>query len=380
MSDINFLKTSGMSFQDTIEFYYSKLDRDIHIILLENQLEKIKADINHWHAVEKTRKHVQKLLTRYQPAQLSKEWFDIRSHMLSASSDIGAITGFSYTQAHSPKNNDKGLVNYHINKALQSKEIEQLILKKCGQDKNKFVGNEATRFGSKFEEIASRIYQHKTKQVVLEFGLLQHPNYSFVGASPDGITPDGIMLEIKCPMHRKITGVVPSNYWCQMQVQMEVADLDNCDFVECKFIECSREECMEDHPTYKGCIGEMYRCSCDDFTECGCYSDLSNRVYIYSNVSNTVARQIDSVKTQYMLNYAHKYKYRKNIYWVLKTFSLVRVTRDCDWWNNNIKNIETVWESILEHRNNKDKLNELMITHMTPSELLLQDEYNSVFE
>ena len=67
---------------------------------------------------------------------------------------------------------------------------------------------------------------------VHEFGLLRHPTFRCFGASPDGVTELGVMVEIKCPIKRKITGEVQEQYWMQMQGQMEVADLDACDFVE----------------------------------------------------------------------------------------------------------------------------------------------------
>ena len=67
---------------------------------------------------------------------------------------------------------------------------------------------------------------------VHEFGLLRHPTLRCFGASPDGVTELGIMVEIKCPIRRKITGDIPDQYWVQMQGQMEVADLNGCDFVE----------------------------------------------------------------------------------------------------------------------------------------------------
>ena len=42
------------------------------------------------------------------------------------------------------------------------------------------------------------------------------------------------MLEIKCPMTRKLNGDVlhkkTEMYWAQMQLQLEVCDLFECDF------------------------------------------------------------------------------------------------------------------------------------------------------
>ena len=57
--------------------------------------------------------------------------------------------------------------------------------------------------------------------------LMKHKNMSYpesieyLAASPDGITPDGVMLEIKCPLSREIKGIPPIYYWQQMQQQLD---------------------------------------------------------------------------------------------------------------------------------------------------------------
>ena len=54
-------------------------------------------------------------------------------------------------------------------------------------------------------------YEIRNKTSVIEFGCLPHPIYT-IRCFPDGITPDGIMLEIKCPYSREIKGYPPI-YW-----------------------------------------------------------------------------------------------------------------------------------------------------------------------
>ena len=55
------------------------------------------------------------------------------------------------------------------------------------------------------------------------------------------------MLEIKCPYSREITGIVPQMYWKQVQGQLEVCDLEVCDFLECKITQYdSQEQFYED--------------------------------------------------------------------------------------------------------------------------------------
>lgn len=40
---------------------------------------------------------------------------------------------------------------------------------------------------------------------IYEFGLMKNPHHDFFGASPDGISELGVMLEIKCPYKRRPT-------------------------------------------------------------------------------------------------------------------------------------------------------------------------------
>jgi len=60
-----------------------------------------------------------------------------------------------------------------------------------------------------------------------------------LAASPDGIIVEGgerlgRLVEIKCPISREIGGAIPFGYWCQMQIQMEVTGLDECEYLEVK--------------------------------------------------------------------------------------------------------------------------------------------------
>lgn len=108
--------------------------------------------------------------------------------------------------------------------------------------------NNAIAFGIENEPIAINAYEKEFNRKVHEFGLIIHPKYSWLGASPDGICEDGRMVEIKCRYSRKITNRAPEHEWVQCQIQMEVCDLDECDlyqytptFTHCITIRRNRE-------------------------------------------------------------------------------------------------------------------------------------------
>jgi putative phage-type endonuclease len=107
------------------------------------------------------------------------------------------------------------------------------LKKKVGVEKP-FTGNAATEHGTRLEPIAIALYEERMKKQVIEFGLLQsiNENEHFLAGSPDGITSDGILIEVKCPLRRKPTGVVPAYYMHQLQFLMHILNLPKCHFVE----------------------------------------------------------------------------------------------------------------------------------------------------
>ena len=157
-----------------------------------------------------------------QPAQRSPEWYNARKNRITAS-EAGKIVG-----------------------GATDSDRKQLLRDKTGYGKP-FLGSAATRWGQKYEPVATMVYERDYNTKVIEFGLLPHPTLDIIAASPDGITPEGKMLEIKCPYSRVIDGKPKPVYWVQMQVQLEVACLDICDFLECTFKEYkTREEYLND--------------------------------------------------------------------------------------------------------------------------------------
>jgi hypothetical protein len=51
----------------------------------------------------------------------------------------------------------------------------------------------------------------------------------------------GRLLEIKCPISRKLDNKVPIHYYCQMQLQAEVCNVDAVEYIEIQFSAVSQE-------------------------------------------------------------------------------------------------------------------------------------------
>lgn len=104
-------------------------------------------------------------------------------------------------------------------------------------------------WGIRFEPVVKQVLERKWGATIAESGRLLHPSDPRLAASPDGLILDaedparvGRLVEIKCPISREIGGVVPFDYWCQMQLQMEVTGVDECEYVEVKIDSIAKQK------------------------------------------------------------------------------------------------------------------------------------------
>ena len=159
--------------------------------------------------------NVKRLLDKEYDEQRSEAWLKLRGNMLTASDAASAIGTNSYQTP------------------------DDLLLKKCGLGE-KFTGNEATEWGTKMEPVAIEMFEEQSGEKVNELGLIPHPEHSWLGGSPDGLTDSNCLVEIKCPMRRKIIpGQVALHYQAQIQLCMEIMDVESCFFVQYAPIEIS---------------------------------------------------------------------------------------------------------------------------------------------
>jgi putative phage-type endonuclease len=176
------------------------------------------------------------------PPQRSIGWFKARNIAISASEVAACLTNTEeicrpYIEEFNIMLKIDGKCCSHFDNK------EEYIIKKCRSyfGENVFKDSIYTLWGKKYEEIATRFYRILKNTDILEFGSLPHSKFDWIRASPDGITPDGVMLEIKCPFSRKINGTVPFHYWQQIMIQLFCSNLDVCDFLECELKEIDEE-------------------------------------------------------------------------------------------------------------------------------------------
>jgi putative phage-type endonuclease len=262
-----------------------------------------------------------------QPDQRTPEWYRFRHDLLTASNAW---------------------------KAFESQScINQLIYEKCKplkeHEEKEFVNTASPmHWGQKYEPVSRMIYEHLYKTRVADFGCLQHDTHAFLGASPDGINVDpasqryGRMLEIKNIVNRDITGIPKKEYWIQMQLQMETADLNECDFLETQFAEY------------------------DDYDDSSKSSNGSNALmtgtilyfmkdgrphYEYEPIGSATRAESEAWFNDAMeRNQAHMWM--KTINWRLEKMSCILVLRNKMWFQHAIRVLDDLWQTIVKERNN----------------------------
>ena len=130
--------------------------------------------------------------------------------------------------------------------------LEEKIKKEIVKLDNKYVKHGI------FEPIAKKFYQNKTNNFIYESNLVIHKDYPWLVASPDGFVSNDRLIEIKCYYNNYIKNNIPIYYWIQMQIQMEVCNIDNCDFVEAIFKTYSKEEFQKDTIYPNGLTENVY--------------------------------------------------------------------------------------------------------------------------
>ena len=284
------------------------------------------------------------LRNKPQPIQRTKEWYEFRHNLITASN---AYKAFENQKVKNQLIYEKC---QPLNPTLYQEEIKEVVMVNT---------NTTLHWGQKYEPLSVKIYEHMYDTKIEDFGCIQHKTYLFIGASPDGINVDphskryGRMLEIKNIVNREINGIPKKEYWIQMQLQMEVCELDECDFLETKFTEysdytsflCDTEDvdnlCLSKEKCMKGLMIYFHTKEGKPF-------------YVHKPLdmihSNDITLWQENMVDYYQCNPEFNYIYMKTHYWKLEKFSCVLVCRNQQWFNDNVKELEDIWNTITKER------------------------------
>ena len=291
--------------------------------------------------IDEMSKQIDALKQLPQPKQKTKEWYEFRYNLITAS---------------------------NIWKALSSEsQRNSLIYEKC-KPFNAFISNNsmtntesAFHWGIKYEPLTIMVYEHMYQTKIDDFGCIKHPEYDFIGASPDGINIDpsnkerfGRMLEIKNIVNREISGIPKEDYWVQTQVQMETCDLNECDFVETRFKEYVSEEDFysDTEREYKGLI--LYfvvnttNMSTQEISEN--LTNVNAPVYKYMPVDVSCDKEtIEEWVQNEKINNPELTLFKRN-YWYLDEISCVLIQRNKYWFEAALHLMRDTWQTILKER------------------------------
>jgi hypothetical protein len=137
-----------------------------------------------------------------------------------------------------------------------------------------------------------------------------------------------------------------------MQLQMEVCNLNECDFLETKFIEYpSTQTFYEDSIINENGVKEV--CISKDNKTKGIIMSFHKKdgspFYVYKPLNIITEKEIQIWEEEFLEKYESEqfnYIFIKFIYWKLDVFSCVFVKRNNDWFKNNIGQLEKVWNII----------------------------------
>lgn len=145
-----------------------------------------------------------------------------------------------------------------------------------------------------------------------------------------------------------------------MQLQMEVCDLDECDFLETKFVEYPDEEAFVNDSKMSDDTSDVdnkqLTVSVDHKTKgiiLYFHTKDGKPFYKYKPLDITTQQDIKVWEETELEKYEaspYNYVFLKFIYWKLEKLSCVLVSRNKDWFKNNIGQLEKVWNTIKDER------------------------------
>lgn len=303
---------------------------------------------------------IENLNASNQIVQRTPEWYQFRHNLITAS---------------------------NIWKAVGSEANQNsLILEKCkpmatdSYDTSSPNTDSPMHWGVKYEPLTVMLYEYRNRCKVGEFGCIQHPAYSFIGASPDGIVVSeessayGRMLEIKNVVSREITGVPKMDYWVQMQTQMEVCNLNECDFVETQFKEYDE---VDEDLFYKNKHKYLYNGVILYFIKSDFADGKPHYVYMPLNTELNKTAITDWINEK-KLELKETHVLFKRIYWYCEAYSCVLIKRNRPWFEMALPKIQDLWNTVekervtgYEHRKPKKRVAEkrCLISQMVREEV-----------
>jgi hypothetical protein len=256
---------------------------------------------------------VERLLKQKSTAQRTHDWY-IQGQRVLTASQFATITKGIRT---------RGALVLEKAAILRESDINNKALAVYSRDIRPFD------WGIRFEPIVKRLYETLTSSKVADLGRLIHQKDPRLAASPDGLLIEGErksrLVEFKAPITRIITEEIPKDYWMQMQIQMEVADVDLCDYFEAKIISTAnmKEYVEPSEETVKG-KGVIYLIG---------DNELQPKKYLYPETSEPPSLEEGELILE-------------TIPWACTSYNLKTVERSSEWFSSMKTSIDAFWADV----------------------------------
>jgi hypothetical protein len=188
-------------------------------------------------------------------------------------------------------------------------------------------------WGICFEPVVKQLVETEWEAMIHDCGRFVHLTDTRLAASPDGLIlrskkyPDmaGHLLEIKCPKSRKIGLKIPSDYYYQMQLQLEVTGMRACEYIEAR-IEFVDDPATIEAKKYHGKIAVV-----------GCFNEQMNDwlpcKYEYGPINDIEWKPVLGLNEKTL---------QLNM-WKCEAFHHERVQRDKAWFATRLPKLEEFW-------------------------------------
>jgi hypothetical protein len=267
-----------------------------------------------------TQEQLDELVNRKQTEQRTEEWYRQMSEIISASELENLFAA--------PRQRAKLVMSKTVPYVPRNAPLAVYSDQMCAFD-----------WGIRFEPVVKQIYVEKYQVTLKELGRLHHPTQPMCTASPDGLVYEcpyrkrtGRLIEIKCPVTREIDGVIPKAYYTQMQMQLHVTGLRECDYIEAEFASPYQTLQPKEGPAeYSGFIALVFirNPSCPD--ESGRFD------YRYSPVHATQEWEPMLEDNEEIV---------ERIPWRLMKWSEQLVVRSEEWWVSLQPALTAFWEDV----------------------------------
>ncbi len=222
-----------------------------------------------------------------------------------------------------------------------------------------FTGGYHTDMGNIFEDITAGHYSRLNNTVVHDFRLIPHddPEYSFLGASTDGVSEELNNIEIKTLAGRPLDHKIKKEYFHQMQHQMACLGLHQTHFLEAKYetFNSVDEAAAAATATSNRSCRQPYGIALEF------YSPENGFTYLYSDYDYN-GTEGEALK-HWEANHVHDTDpgcYIRSIYWRMSGYQMKVVKRDPQWILDMGPALKQFWSELTELRSDPRRVDELI--------------------